>query len=116
MLGLYNVTWMEQYRTLTKLSKFKIELGELKTRPTAMFGEYTLLPYKIIWEGVDLSSPNPPYIIKMPVYEREAHIGSRFEIDYHSAVQYYWVIAQNEILCYIDQKWWLNDDNEWEVV
>ena len=116
MPDLYNVIWMEQYRTLTKLSKFKIELGEVKIRPTAMLGDYTLLPYKVIWEGVDLSSPNPPYFSPMPPYEGEVHIGSRFELDYHAAVQYYWEIAKNDILCYIDQKWWLNDDNEWEVV
>jgi hypothetical protein len=112
---LFDVIWMDQYKTLTKLSKLKIELGELKTR-LSFAGDYTLLPYKVIWEGVDLSSPNHPYILEMPVYEREIYVGSRFEIDYHSAVQYYWEIAQNEILCYIDQKWWLNDDNEWEVV
>lgn len=116
MPDLYNAIWMEQYRTLTKLGKLKIELGKIKTRPTALFGDYTLLPYKVIWEGVDLCSPNHPYFTPMPPYEREVHIGSRFELDYHSAVQYYWEIAQNDILYYIGQKWWLNDDNEWEIV
>jgi hypothetical protein len=116
MPDLYNVIWMEQYRTLTKLSKFKIELGEVKIRPTAMLGDYTLLPYKVIWEGVDLSSPNHPYILEIPIYEREIYVGSRFELDYQAAMQYYWDIAQNDILYYIGQKWWLNNDNEWEVV